>query len=95
MAPTNTPAQHAERRIIEAEFGLPQRQHDVDQVGIAVVQGMGHGGDRSGPPLVGRELPCQRRKILPVKNAHWGLHDCCCKSLGADRGGVNCGPAVD
>ena len=88
-------AQQAERRIIEAEFHLPQRQHDIDQVGVAVVQGVGHRGNRGSPPLVGRELPCQRRKILPVKSAHWGLQDCCCKSVGADRGGVNCGPAVD
>ena len=33
-------AQQTERRIADAELGLPERQHDVDQIGVAVVQRM-------------------------------------------------------
>jgi hypothetical protein len=68
-------AQNPERRIIETEFGLPQRQHDVDEVGVAVVQRVRHRRDRSDPSLIRRKLPCQCRKILPMKPAcrHWQI----------------------
>ena len=41
-----------ERGKAEAEFVLPDRQHDVDQVGIAVVQRMRAAGDAERAPLV-------------------------------------------
>ncbi len=34
------PAQHSKLRVTQAEVALPQRQHNVDQIGVAVMQGM-------------------------------------------------------
>ncbi len=45
-------AQQADRGIAEAELGLPDRQHDVDQIGIAVVQRVRAGGDRQSAAFV-------------------------------------------
>src|SRR5664279_990987 len=42
-----------ERGKAEAEFVLPDRQHDVDQVGIAVVQRMRAAGHAKRTPLLG------------------------------------------
>ena len=47
-------AQHAERGIGQGEFGLPQRQHDVDEIGIAVVQRVRDTGNTGGAPLLAR-----------------------------------------
>ena len=63
-------AQRAKRRIIEPELRLPYRQHDVDEVGVAVVQRMRDRGDRRGPSLRGRDLFGQRRKIVPMRSWH-------------------------
>ena len=46
------PAQQAELCIAEPELLLPNRQHDVDQIGVAVVQCMRTAGDTSGAALV-------------------------------------------
>ena len=50
------PAQQRERAVAKAEFGLPDRQQHVDQVGVAVVQRMRGAGDRerAGGPRGGR-----------------------------------------
>ena len=70
MAPTKTLRSSAERRVSQREFRLPQRQHDVDEIGVAIVQRMRGAGDRSGAPLVAGHLRRQRREILPMELAH-------------------------
>ena len=52
-------AQQPELGIAEPELLLPDRQHDIDQVGIAVVQRMRTAGDAGGAALVAldREQP--------------------------------------
>ena len=57
-------AQHAERRIVETKLRLPQRQHDVDQVGIAIVQRMRHRRDRRRSALVGNKVSNSTAKLL-------------------------------
>ena len=47
-------AEEPERGIGQAKFGLPQWQHDVDEVGIAVMQCMGDARDRGRAPLLAR-----------------------------------------
>ena len=46
-------AQQPERRIAEAELGLPDRQHHVDQIGVAVVQRMRAAGHADRAALLG------------------------------------------
>ena len=43
--------QRADRCIGQPEFGLPYRQHDIENVGIAVMQRVRAGCDRERPPL--------------------------------------------
>jgi len=51
-------AEDGQHREAQAEFGLPDRQQDVDQVGVAVVQGMRRAGDRQRPPGGGGHRSC-------------------------------------
>src|SRR5947207_14654383 len=51
-------AQQPELRISEPELLLPNRQHDVDQVGVAVMQRMRAAGDAGGAAFV---APCGQR----------------------------------
>ena len=44
------PAQRGQHPVAQAEFGLPERQQDVDQVGVSVVQRMRGSGDRERAP---------------------------------------------
>src|SRR5260370_17538032 len=63
------PAQQSELCVAEPELLLPNRQHDVDQVGVAVVQGMRTAGDTGGAAL----LALGRRRVWlaqrPARNA--------------------------
>src|SRR5262249_50967109 len=45
-------AQQANRRIVQAEFGLPDRQGDPDKIGISVMQEMRTTGDAQYAPFV-------------------------------------------
>ena len=63
-------AQQAERRVGQAEFGLPKRQHDVDQIGVAVVQRVSGARDGGGAPLVAGQLSGTGRKYVPGQPAH-------------------------
>ena len=47
-------AQQANRGIAQAEFDLPDRQHHINQIGIAVVQRMRARSDAEGAALVRR-----------------------------------------
>ncbi len=51
------PAQQSELRVAEPELLLPDRQHDVDEIGVTVVQRMRAAGDAGGAALVA--LDCQ------------------------------------
>src|SRR5260221_11937033 len=53
------PAQQSEFCVAEPELLLPNRQHDVDQVSVAVVQGMRTAGDTGGAAL----LALGRRRV--------------------------------
>jgi hypothetical protein len=45
-------AQQADRRIVQAELGLPDRQGDPDKIGISVMQDMRATGDAQRAPFV-------------------------------------------
>src|SRR5262249_21205686 len=67
------PAQQPEFGVAEPELLLPDGQHDVDQIGVAVMQRMPAAGDAGGAALValGRE---RRRLTQPLAG---GAHDAC------------------
>jgi hypothetical protein len=44
-------AQQADRRVVEPELRLPQRQQHVEQIGVPVMQHMRATGDRHRAPL--------------------------------------------
>ena len=46
------PAQHSKLGIAQAEIALPQRQHDVDQIGVAVMQCMRAARHAGGAPFL-------------------------------------------
>jgi hypothetical protein len=43
-------AERTQHAVAQAELSLPQGKQDVDQVGVAVVQGVGSSGDRQCAP---------------------------------------------
>ncbi len=68
-------AQQTERGIADAELSLPERQHNVDQIGVAVVQRMRAAGnaDRTAlvslagsrvGPAAGRSFGCRAHAAL-------------------------------
>src|SRR6516225_3151135 len=63
-------AEEPERRIGQAEFGLPQWQHDVDEVGITVVQRVRDARDRGGATLFARHLRREPCEFLQGKPGH-------------------------
>ena len=63
-------AEEPERRIRQAEFGLPQWQHDVDEAGITVVQRVRDARDRGGAPLLARHLRREPCEFLQGKPGH-------------------------
>ncbi len=61
-------AHQAELRIAETEFGLPDRQHYDDEIGVAVMQRMRPAGDAGGAALLASRLrPFDR---LTARNSH-------------------------
>ena len=54
-------AQYANRRIAQREFGLPNRQQDVERVGKAVMHRVGAARDPEGACLVSTRLRCSRK----------------------------------
>ena len=60
-----------ERGKAEAEFVLPDRQHHVDQVGVAVVQRVRAAGDAERAPFLGlrvRIFGCNRHGAFPRRS---------------------------
>ncbi len=71
-------AECAESRICQAEFGLPQRQQDVDEIGVTVVQCMVEAGNRSSATLLGRHVRHQRDDIMMPRNFAHGVREKIC-----------------
>src|SRR6266478_7682882 len=67
------PAQQSEFCVAEPELLLPNRQHDVDQVSVAVVQGMRTAGDTGGAAL----LALGRRRVWLAQRPARDAHDPC------------------
>src|SRR5258708_30079835 len=67
------PAQQSEFCVAEPELLLPNRQHDVDQVSVAVVQGMRTAGDTGGAAL----LALGRRRVWLAQRPAGDAHDPC------------------
>src|SRR5215470_9933354 len=61
-------AHQAKLAIAEPEFGLPDRQHHDDEIGVAVMQGMRAAGDTSGAALFAPRLGLFDR--LAARNRH-------------------------
>ena len=67
-------AQQAELRIAEPELLLPDRQHHVDQIGVAVMQRMRTARHAGGAALVALGRQGLGFEHLPARDAH----DACC-----------------
>src|SRR5262245_32839345 len=67
------PAQQPELRIAKPEFFLPDRQHDVDQIGVAVVQRMRGAGDAGGAAFVALD----RQRVRLAHRLAGDAHDAC------------------
>src|SRR5439155_25399095 len=62
-------AHQPEFPIAEAEFGLPDRQHHNDEIGVAVMQRVRPAGDASGAALVASRFRLFDR--LAARNCHY------------------------
>src|SRR5262245_32877767 len=67
------PAQQPELCVAQPELLLPNRQHDVDQIGVAVVQCMRTAGDTGGAVLVA----LGRRRMRLLQRGAGDTHDAC------------------